>query len=604
MKKQIIVYPDQKMTDLCDQYYLAETYLDMNAIHDVIKGKYEVLEYPFQSDDEYLEANKYIVGLSERIIHFYGIRLNQYRNINFSDRQWTIIMCIWLRHFLFDLYYKYLKLDSVRNEDIYMVGIDSYPEEKSIAFIIRSDISSIGKNVYLWTWLAKAMGIECVYRSDVVKVPAVNVAKKGADLFADRLVRAVRHPGQAIFWLGKKLLHSQAGAEESGFKNIDPTVRTLMVKTLLPTGLEEKISRQSGGKAGYLEHYAIWNMGREIVSKYDKDIELRKEVLRDAFAPQTEFEKIAHAAVMEFLPIAYMEAFEEMYAQAVEITKDWNIHKFYSCYTSTELLDYCIALMIPRGIEINLMQHSAAYGGRPLLAMEECMYADYFLTWGWEGLRYDWLHAKVKPVAIVRQPVKATAVEVAVKEKILYTPNIGTVSDYGQGDEMGDYTGNSLRFIEALDVDIRRQLYIRYNSNDDFNNELVKRCKERFPEIHYETRSEKSFTDSVLESKYLISDYYGSTHIEALCLNKAFVMFDANRLMFCGAYFEEHVKPLRDAGVYLEDGLELAHILNQRKNDTSWLYTDEIQKIYHQYMEAFTRLNQDVEKIWADEIMA
>lgn len=601
MKKQLIVYPSREMVEPCDQYYLAEAYLNLDAIHDMIKGKYTVVNYPFQSGEDYMEANKYIVNLANRIIHSYGNKLNQYKNVRLSDRQWTIVLCIWLRHFLFDIYYKYRKLDSIRNEDVYLIGIDAFPEEKSAVDFTRSCVRSVLKNAYIWTYLAKEMKIENVSGSNVNK--KFSFKSEHAGLLGNRLIQAVRHPDQAVRWLGRKIFRSQVVAEETELKNIDSTVQILLVETLLPVGLEEKIALQSGGRVGCLDPYAILNVGWKIVNKYEKNLEQRRTVLESAFIPQTEFEKIAHKAVMEFLPLAYMEAFDEMYAQAVEITKDWNVNRFYSCYTSIELLDYCIALMIPQGIEINLMQHAAAYGGRPAMAIGECMYADNFLSWGWEGLHYDWLRAKVKPVAIVRQPVRATTVKATIKNKILYTPNTGEISDYGQGIVIGDYIGNSLQFIGALDKEIRCQIYIRHDPGDDFNKEFVRRCKEEYPEVNYESRYDKSFTDSALESKYIIADYYGSTHIEALCLGKAFVMFDAVKFSTKNPYFEKHIKSLRDVGIYLEDGLELAKILNHQKDDMSWMYSKDIILICDEYLKAFTRMNQNVEKIWIDEIM-
>lgn len=595
MKTQIVVYPDKTMVEPCEQYYLAETYLDMESIHEKIQGKYHTLEYPFPTEEEYVEANKYITELSYRMIHSYGNKLNQCKNVNFSDRQWTLIMCNWLWPFLFVLYYKYCKLAPIKEQDVYLVGTDTFPEEKSAVDFTRSCVVSLWKNAYIWTYLAQAMGIECVIKNEIAE-------QKSMHIWRSRIIRAIKHPNEAIHWLKRRLSPSEKNTAKMEFENIDSVVETLLVETLLPEGMEQKLTLQSGGRVGYLQPKVILNMGREIVNKYDRNKEQRRLIFKDAFIPQTEFERIAHQAMIEFLPIAYVEAFDEMYTCALEITKNWNVQKFYSCYTSIELLDYCIALMLPHGIEINLLQHSATYGGCVFLAVIECVYADKFLTWGWEGLSYDWLHAKVLPVAIVRQPVPASLTNKEIKEKILYTAQISFLNDFGCGDT-GNYFARVMQFFETLDESVRRQVYIRYDHNDDLNQELVRRCMKRFPEIHYEKRSEMSFTDSVLESKFLISEYYGSTHIEALCLGKPFVMFDALKLSVKSPYFVKHTQPLRDAGVYCEDGLQLAKVLNQKKGDIDWLCTDSIKAIYSEYLEAFTRMNQNVEKIWTDEIL-
>jgi hypothetical protein len=101
----------------------------------------------------------------------------------------------------------------------------------------------------------------------------------------------------------------------------------MLIETLLPKEVEQHIVQRADGRVQVLDSGEMMGISRNIIDKYEVSETLRREVLIPAFASDDSFEQLAHEMCVRFFPIAYLEAFGELYHKAQDITKNWKIRK-------------------------------------------------------------------------------------------------------------------------------------------------------------------------------------------------------------------------------------------------------------------------------------
>ena len=130
---------------------------------------------------------------------------------------------------------------------------------------------------------------------------------------------------------------------------------------------------------------------------------------------------------------------------------------------------------------------------------------------------------------------------------------------------------------------------------------LIPWCKAKYPMIKIENASEIKFTESLMESELLICDYYGSSHLEALMLEKPFVMFEGVKIIGINPDIKEFLHSFEEFGVYKKTGKELAEQIVNHKDYNVWLSDNNLQKCYSEYLNRLTSANQNLVELWAEE---
>ncbi len=587
-KRQILTFPAKRFLDRrVSSYILMDAYLDQTAVHPLIKGKYSAIGFPYKGEQEVLDANEYIVGLVRRMIAVYGEKLNQYHQVQWDNRQWNTVLCVWMHFILFDAYTRYQQLGQLAGQtDVYMLAPGSYDMEPGMADNYRGLIRSQMKNAYMWALIANYMGME---------VKAVRGPSAAEDLVEKAKIGWVdpKRVREFVFRKLKSLAGKGQPIQEAVFCNISKENSVLLYETSLPKEIETCFASRSGGVIGRIDGAGMRRESALITGRYAADGKLRKKVFKGVFKPQDAFEQLAEKLVVRCLPTAYLEAFHELYAKAQDITAVWDIKELYTTYTSVELMDFCCALQLKKGLRINVIQHSGVYGGMYPYHIENSMYADRFFTWGWNWGQFDYLDAEICPAAIIRFPQKPEK-QIPIKDKILVACNYGQFSDGGGGFYFGEYVHRQMEFLDALTKDVRKTVVLRVDPRDDINLELIRRCRKKYPYVRIENRYEVPYLESMMESRFVVCDYFGSTHLEAMICGKPFVMYQAADITACTKGLKKFQKEFKACGIYADTPKEMAAQLNMHAENDDWLKTSQVKEICRRYQKEFIGVEKDL----------
>ena len=226
---------------------------------------------------------------------------------------------------------------------------------------------------------------------------------------------------------------------------------------------------------------------------------------------------------------------------------------------------------------------------------------DRFITWGWEATPNTL--GKIMPVAMSRLPLQ-TKKQYKQKEKILLATGIPELNDYGAGWNYDRYVYEQKEFISNLSDMQRKKLVIRLRISDrDKSGGLVTWCIEKYPEIKYENMNEIPFTDSLMESEFLVCDYYGTPHIEALMMGKPFVMFEGAHINVHNPAAREYLSKMESVGIYKKSGKEMALEISKHEKIDEWLSCKEIKDITIEYLNKMTGADKDIIDIWTEEFV-
>lgn len=578
-------------------YILVEPYLEYTEIDQLISNKFECLKHPFPDAGSWIDADEYITDLSQRMIKSYGAAISKYAGFEFSEIQWTTVLCEYFRGSLNDIYYRFKKILQLRESaqqdeiEVYTLGLLSYDHEPALADSMRNIVSDYRKNAYLWSYMADAMGIK-VFEPAYVD-PVMDGSDKARQRhFMRRLVRVATHPSKII---------RRIKNDRRRIKKLDKKSRVLLYETLLPLDVEEEFCTRSGGLINMIKPAEAKRENLRIINRYGFDADARKEVLGNAFQAENEFERIANEFMLLSMPIAYFEASNEMYKMANEIVKTWDLRRIYSSYTSMELMDYCFAIVRINGTKIYGIQHSGAYGGSSFSPQTEMVFSDVFCSWGWTYKGASYVNSTIKPVKMIRLP-KFQKEEIVKKDKILWACNFPLMGNIGRCWDYSDYMKNEMEFIDDLDDEIRNIIVFRIDDSNLFNKKFAEKLHSKYKNIKIESRYDISFSESVRESRFVISDYHGSPDLESLLLGVPVVMFRADGNPVPSPCYMDGTKMLRDLGVFSESAKMMAETINKHKGSEDWLLTDEAGKAYSQYLKVFTGLDHKLDEFTINEI--
>ena len=174
--------------------------------------------------------------------------------------------------------------------------------------------------------------------------------------------------------------------------------------------------------------------------------------------------------------------------------------------------------------------------------------------------------------------------------------------DGGCGEIFDNYIIQQKAFISNLTKELRTKLVIRMDERDELT-DLRKWCKKKYPEVHFESIGDMTFTASALESELIVCDYYGSPHIEALMLGKPFVMFSGGNILVKNESINRYLIEMKKVGVYAENGKTMATEILRHKDFREWLSSENITKILEAYKLEMTGADKNIINTWYKELI-
>lgn len=588
---QFVVNPNPQYIDKSVEKYIflnESIYRDEND--DFFKGKYRFLKYPMLDEYQYMERKKYIARLSDRVIEHYGKIVNTKFGLHLSVRQWKYYIGIWIEDFLFDAYDRYNKILAIDTEEIFIICNDEESvliNQQQFGFINGYDPDF---QMQLYSKLFSFMGMN-------VRIKHVSKNKKrlhrGYEEFRkwkNRFIIILKDPERI-----KKKLYEKYNPEV-----LTGNTRVLVVESRMPKIMEEHILDQCDGKVEFVGAQYFWQRQNFATNKLVSNYDDRKKFFT-GFSALNEFEKLVDKLLIYFMPITFFEALPIIHEIACTMTKDWSYKKIYHSAHITELFAMCCALMKDKDTEISDIQHSGVYGDLFGFGYKEYRTWDRFLTWGWKNQEPTF--NCIYPVAMSRFPIKAKK-NYQVKNKILMVTCMPELCDSGAGWNFDSYISEQKKFIEGLSSDLRKQLVLRLRVSDKrMSGGLVDWCKKHYPEIRYENMNEIAFVDSVMESKLLVCDYYGTPHLEAMMLGKPVVMFEGAHVNIHNFAIKKYLRDMEKEGIYKKNGSTLAAEISKHEDLNNWLKGENIKKIIEEYLKEMTSVDKDIVGEWVKEFL-
>lgn len=544
------------------------------------------------------EDLKYIVDIAKKVCSFVGTRLNELHKTSFSQEEWRLLLLGEIITWCQVIYEKYHKVLNLEPDEFYTYGIERNPVIPSGVWdggIIREDDYS----TYIYSVICKVLGFEVIYK-DICKAEGIEQqikTKKSAHI-EQRIKRVLDDPKVLLRWAKRIICGSQT--EIPRIENC----KSLLVRTRIPQNIEDAIISRHPNELQRLPVNLLWIKTGEIVNKYTVNAELRARLFNFENIPESEdpFERICFEIVSQSICISAIEAFDEIHMEAKRIAENVHVEKIYTsaCMFLVCFLENLCGVYLKReGAKCYQIQHAFAESLIEYqLAMVRAIGFDAELTWGWarEVEKFEY-----KPRCINRtpgcsnqsKPVKSDHERILVVAPGMEEYNVIFV-DYSQMEE------RYFQFLDCLDPRLYPHIVVRVR--ESLETEFCKK-HQKYKGIHLETEQEIPYEESVKKSGLVISTYYSSCHVEAMCAGIPCVMFECFTFHVVNPVLQGITDELKEAGIYYENGSLAADFVSKMENYEGWWQGEEVRDACTSYLKSVVGDYKNLPQIWETEFM-
>lgn len=577
-----------------------------------IEGSYIVQDNTISKEE--LTKNKlYLCALADRMITWYGERMNAYFNVQFSDVQWKIFLAAPLYVILEEVHSCYLSSKRCPSGTYvkYKYDTDVWPEVKTLENMEKYHFGKKLKYKFIsWKYAMMfrllGMPVRCDGRAISRRlftreedIYQKRLYQKKA--FMVRLFRGLRDPRRVVRWAIRQLpLNSKVAVD---VKQWDLHGSVLVISSRLPVEIEQEISQRSGGAITFTE-FRPFKILEDAISNVPADPQLRQKIFAD-FPFQNEFERVSQEFLRALFPSMFMEGFMELYSLAREITRTWNARKIYhGSMEGYPLLAMCLALAKGQnGALICDIQHavvnSCVFGGK----WNQYKFQDRFINWGWEPV--DFPFQNIRRAAMSRLPkrdeTRGGFLPVR-KRKILLVVDEQGVHWSFDGVKTGGYLDELKAFISGLTEDNQKRLTVRLRHEFDLQT-FQGWCRAHYPMVQFESMNvDGVLSKSVLKHELVVcSTTYMSAHIETLMLGKPAVMFEGTKAIPAPCLIP-HYNAMRELGFLCGSGAEMAETINKHKNFCEWTAGKKAAQVFSEYMNEVAGAEKNTADVWYNEM--
>lgn len=541
----------------------------------------------------------YIVNIAKKICSFVGTKLNSFHKVDFSQEEWRLLLLGDILRWSQVIYEKYHKVLGLDPDEYFTYGIERNPIVPSGVWnggIIREDDYS----TFIYSVICRVLGFEVIYK-DICKAEGTgqqNKTKKIAHM--EQGIKKVLNDPRALLRWAKRII---CGAQRE-----IPRIRnckSLLVRTRIPQKIEDDIISRHPNDLQRLQVNLLWSKTGEIVKKYTVNTELRAQLFDSETMPESEdpFERICFEIITQSICVSAIEAFDEVHMEAKRIAEHVHVEKVYTsaCMFMVCFLENLCGVYLKReGAKCYQIQHAFAEALIECdLAMVRAIGFDAELTWGWtkESEAFEY-----RPRCINRTPEcgsQSEPVNPDHKRILVIAP---AMEDYNV--LFVDYSQMEERYFQFLDC-LAPHLYphvvvrVRESTETEFC-----RKHQKYKGIHLETEQEVPYEESVRKSGLVISTYYSSCHVEAMCAGIPCVMFECFTFYVINPALQGIADKLKEAGIYYENGSLAADFVSKMEDYEVWWQGEEVQRAYTSYLKSVVGDYKRLPQIWETEFMA
>jgi putative transferase (TIGR04331 family) len=572
---------------------------------DLFKGKeHKTLPYHWDDRKKFESDRIYINNLYEKYIDQFTRNLNKVHNLNYSQRYWRLLIGLWLREFIENLFDRYLSIKSA----IESGSIDN-------TWILKSaDIPPIIKpnyddqyNLYLYSHIIKMFGSlpfeekeECNAREKIkfsIRIKIIKILNKFKGKTINRLIIRV------FQILLKKFL-----TKIYPYFNFVFSQRISFAGYIYLSSWDMAKLQLSIRQIPYIFH------GEENIIKINKpDYNLRNQL---KFIENSDFfESILNSLLPSQVPMIYLENYNEFKLMSIKNPKNKPkiIVTAYSMLHRQSFEFWAAQHAEENGTKLFFLQHGGGFGSALFMSMEEHVAKafDGYYTW---GANFEKMKNTRKMPALRLQTTCKNLSSSNQNGGILWLaaryPRYKISMDNGlSGPHMSQYINEQIRLIDLL-VTSAQMLLVRRYHNDTWEEESI--FRDRFPwlkiqfcQAQYNAYTIKTdFAEQLQRFSLAIATCNETTYLETLAANFPTIVYWNPKFFELRNDVKIYFNQLVQAGILHYTPESAAAMVNRVfKNPNEWWQSSEVQTARKLFCDHLAYTSTDWLKIWKTELI-
>lgn len=530
-----------------------------------------VVALPFGMDSLQRERNfDYIQALSKCMLVELSNALNTYHSIQYSTRQWQIILGHWLTRYVSIAFNRYFTLEQALN-DCKIIGTTmldfraySLSTCNSLEFIWACN-----DDVWNHVFFSRVLRFWEFPNADHQR-PQVELTKFTQATTGSLSPKSVR---SKFVGVAKKILPRLSKKNDA-----------FIVSSYLPFKEEIKLQLSLGQCPQWWSSPSLKNVEPDIA---------QRPLLSDV-SKHEGFERFVRLLLREAVPSCYVEGFSNLRSTAEALPWPAQPKFIYTAnnFDLDEVFKTWAATKIAGGVPYYVGQHGAGYGTHKFFQTKyapEREAADKFFTWGWIDSDPKNLPAYVFTIAARKtngcpKDGGLLLIEASPPHQLMHWDNYF---------EFGIFQEEQFRFVKALPREIHQLLTVRLHSaHKDFRWSDERRWDDRSPSTRIDTGVTK--IRILVEQSRLVVHAYDSTGIlECLALNIPTLCFWHGGLDHLLPEARPYYKLLMDAGILLDSPERAAECVAMVWNDVEgWWAQSAVQEARKLFCDRYARVSQ------------
>lgn len=571
-----------------DKYFLITTALEETWSHDdgvIFLGgwakKYDrrnvwskfksMVASPFCDNERQREMDfLYIQSVTKCLLGEVSKELNKLHSVQYSEKQWGIILGHWLSRYVSLAFNRYFTIESVFNDyDISSTIVLEYNKYSLATCDSLEFIWASNDDVWNHVFFSKVLRfLECKVET-----------KKG-----DKCLTRFSHPVDEDA-LKKSIYSKASNVVKKTLSLFNKQSDAFIVNSYLPVKEEIKLYLSLG------QCPQFWSSPP--LEPFEPEKKLRKHL--DFSYSEMGFEKFVRELLSEVIPSCYVEGFIDLQETVKRLPWPKQPKFIYTAnnFDVDEVFKLWVAERIEKGVPYYVGQHGAGYGTHKYFQTQyapEQVVADKFITWGWENSIQKYIPAYVFTVASRKRKVRPNdggllLIEASPPHRLSHWDNYYEFSIFQEA---------QFEFTEALSLEIQEFLTVRlHGAYKYFDWSDAERWSERSP-ITCIDRGITKISNLMSENRLIVHGYDSTGILECMALNIPILAFWHGGLEHLLPTARPHYQLLIDAGILFTSPIDTAKKVIEIWDDVEgWWGQEYVQEARRRFCDKYARVSNN-----------
>lgn len=542
-----------------------------------------ILESPWQNEQKLREGYNYVMTVYERLLPLIAESLNSIHGERWSERYWRIVIGPWLLFYLHTVYEKYTSLIN---------AFDKYPNLETIGLSEKSFV--IPLNTLDFIGLANRDPYNLQLYTNIMLAIGKDFARKELEFNSFRQSGLIQTTNkETIFKSFLQDIYSFLQKKIVGYNSI------VLKQSYFTRAMEVQLFIKTLGKVSSNK------VKRIDLPKFNPDSQIR-QIIAERLRAQDDLEAVLSKLLPFDIPFCFIEGYatvrQEMKKnyfirpKAIFSANSWYYDEGFKWWAA-ECSEYGTILLG--------CQHGGCYGINKHIFFEdhERKLVDSYYTWGWSEKDSK---TQLLPFTATYLSGRKQRVINKTMDDILYPTIMESRFSYQLPctiDYLIKYLEYQNEFILSIQPGLHKLLRFRV-INDALGWDVIQSLKERFPDVRIEHSYEIPFEESLRNCRLYVTDYLGTTYMEALIANKPTILFHDGKMMHneWRADAQYYYNKLKSAGILYNSPQEAAYVVNTVYNDVEeWWNRPERQIALKEFCDRFARTSPNALREWMEE---